>query len=121
MAAESRKEPGQEQADSVIDELIRDILADAGQSNQTRGTLAALMEIVGGSSSRPARTSTLEKLLLAETIASAIANALAPALAETLAPEIVKALDQYMSGTAARSDDATAAAGEGARKPATRQ
>ena len=62
--------------------------------------MAALLEAAMGSSSREgSRTSMLERLLLAQAIASELADALAPALAEALAPEIMKALEHQMADT----------------------
>jgi hypothetical protein len=120
MAAESRKEPEEEPAESLIDDLIRDILTDAGKSTQTAvlNPLAALVEVVTASSSS-SRTSMVERLLFAQTIASALADALAPALARTLAPEILKALEHHRPGGSPTAER-TAAAGESARKPATK-
>jgi hypothetical protein len=112
--------------ESFIDDLIRDILTDPGQSQKTaaRGPLAALLESATAATPRPAaRTSTLEKVLLAHTVASALADALAPALAETLAPEILKALEHHMAGWSPRSGESSASAaetGEPVRKPAAR-
>jgi hypothetical protein len=62
----------------------------------------------------------LERLLLAQTIASALADALAPALAETLTPEILKALEHRSAGESPSTSTREPAArtGEGARKPA---
>jgi len=50
----------------------------------------------------------LERLLLTQTIASALADALAPALAEALTPEILKALDHYAQGQSKGAEPATA-------------
>jgi hypothetical protein len=72
MAEESRKEPGPESAESLIDDLISDILADAGKSTHAAvrgGPLAALMEVVTASPSRSkSRVSMIERLLLAQSI-----------------------------------------------------
>jgi hypothetical protein len=123
MAAES-KEQGGEPADLAFDDLIRNLLTEAGQSTQTamRGPMAALMEIVTAPPSRPtARTSMLEKVLLAETIASAMANAIAPAIAETLAPEILKALESHGSERSKDQSESMTSSGEGGRKAPAKQ
>ncbi len=104
MAAESKEaghpESGQDPVEAFTDDLIREFFTEAGQSTKSagrgRGAMAALLEATMGSSSRGAsRTSMLERVLLAQTIASELADALAPALAEALAPEIMKALEHY--------------------------
>jgi hypothetical protein len=117
MAAESRKEPEQEPAESLIDDLIRDILTDAGKSTKTavRGPLAALMEVVTASPSRASRASMLERVLLAQTVASALADALAPALAEALAPEILRAMEHHTAGESPRTGEPVSAVGTGRR------
>ena len=101
MASDEAREPaGHDPAESLIDDLIRDILSEAGQPPKARGggvdTMATLIEkaIVSGPSTTP-KSSVIERLLLAQALASALAEALAPALAETLAPEIMKALEHY--------------------------
>lgn len=122
MAAESRNEPEHEPAESAIDDLIRDILAEAGQSTQNamRGPLAAIAEVINLAPSRSTtRTSTLERLLLAEVIASAVADAVAPVLAEKLAPEILKVLEQHTPDKPPATGPV--AAGEATRKPAAKQ
>ncbi|HZM84673.1 MAG TPA: hypothetical protein VFC19_53815 [Candidatus Limnocylindrales bacterium] len=117
MAGESRKEPEQEPVEALIDDLIRDILGEAGQSPKTaaRGPLAALIETVMAAPSQaaPSRASMFERLLFTQTIASALADALAPALAEALTPEILKALEHYAAG---EKSGEPAAVGEGARR-----
>lgn len=105
MAAESSsanragsRETGQDQAESSIDELIRDILNDAGVSPESgvrgRTPAASLIETVIANPRGRSHASTLERLLLAEAVASALAEALAPALAEALAPHVMKVMEQ---------------------------
>ena len=102
MAAESSKETGHDHAESLIDDLIRDILNEAGVSAKPAGgsrtPMAALIETAIASPGVASRTSTLEKLLLAEALASSLAEALAPALAEMLAPRVIKVLELSTTG-----------------------
>lgn len=89
--------------ESVIDDLIRDILGDAGQPTKTRARggdpMTSLIETALASTSRTtSKSATVERLLLAQVFSSALADALAPALAEALAPEIMKALEHHLSG-----------------------
>ena len=113
MAPQQSDEPtGHESADSLIDDVIRDILNEAGHSTKTRaggGDMASLIEtaLVSASGTAP-KTSAIERLLLTQALATALADALAPALAEVLAPEIMKALEQ--SGPAQPSGQETASA-----------
>jgi hypothetical protein len=100
MAAEANKGTGDDQADSPIDELIREILNESRVSPESpaRGRAsAALLETAFASSLAGSRTSTIERLLLAEAFGSALAEALAPALAELLTPRLVKYLEQVMA------------------------
>ena len=104
MAVESSKETGEDQVESLIDELIRDILNDSGVSSEssTRGMpTAALFETVFGSTKWASRISMLDRLLVAQAFAAELAEALAPALAEQLAPRLLKALEQFMTTEAA--------------------
>ena len=112
MAAES-KEAGQDPVEAFTDDLIREFFTEAGQSAKSagrgRGGMAALLEAAIGSSSRGAsRASMLERLLLAQAIASELADALAPALAEALAPEIMKALEHQTSDDSNQKEPAGA-------------
>lgn len=122
MTPESGRSAGQDPVEALIDDLIHDILSEAGQpgaaATRGRGPLAGLIEAVTASSRTPARTSMFERLLLAQVLASSLADALAPALAETLAPEIMKALEHYTPGKPAGKEPATAGASrEKGRKP----
>ncbi len=97
MAVESPRETGQDQVESLIDELIHDIFRESATPPETsaRGMAAtsALLEAAFGAS-RETRASVLERVLLAEAFAAELAEALAPALAEQLAPRLMKALDK---------------------------
>ena len=105
MAAESSsgnkagpRDTGHDQAETSIDDLIRDILNDAGVSPESgvggRTPAASLIETVIAHPRGTSHTSTLERLLLAEAVASALAEALAPALAEALAPHVMKVMER---------------------------
>jgi hypothetical protein len=101
MAAEESKESGEHQVESQIDDLIREILNETGVSSESsrRGmaTTAALFETAFGSTRTMSRDSIIERLLVAEALASELADALAPALAEQLAPRLMKAMEQFMT------------------------
>jgi hypothetical protein len=126
MATESKEsghpEAGQDPVEAFTDDLIREFFMDAGQSTKSPGrgkaATAALLEVTMNSSSRGAsETSMLERVLLAQTIASELADALAPALAEALAPEIMKALEHYITDESSRKEPAGATR---PRRPATK-
>lgn len=114
ITAESEAGAGQghDPLESYIDDLIHALRKDAEPGATTAAhakdpTAAALIEAVVSSLSSPVpKTSTLEKALLAEALASAVAQALAPALAEALAPEIMKVLDQIGSSQQGRTKSA---------------
>jgi hypothetical protein len=101
MAGESPKDTGEDRVESLIDELIGDILNEAGPHAETpaRGlaTAAALFETAFGSGAKQSRASMLERIFIAEAFASELADALAPTLAEQLAPRLIRALEQYMA------------------------
>jgi hypothetical protein len=124
MAVESSKETGEDQVDSLIDDLIRDILNESGASSESsvRGmaTTAALLEMAFGSTGGASRTSMVERLLLAQAFASELADALAPALAEQLAPRLMKALEHVMTVESASKKPASAGrpSGQGRRSEA---
>jgi hypothetical protein len=120
MAAEEAGGPtDHERKESLIDDLIRDILDDAGPSTKARARggdyVTTLVEKAIESMPNAApQASTVEKLLLAQVLAGALADALAPALAELLAPEIMKALEQFGPGD--RAGRATTASAPGRAK-----
>lgn len=112
MAVESTKDSGEDRVESLIDDLIRDILSesDVSAESSTRGmsTTAALLETVVGPTRGASRISMLERLLVAEAFAAELADALAPALAEQLAPRLMKALEQFMTTEEAGKKSASA-------------
>ena len=113
MAVESSKETGEDQVESFVDDLIKDILNESGVSSDSpvRGmaTTAALFETAFGSSRTASRTSMVERLLVAEAFASELADALAPPLAEQLAPRLMKAMEQFTSAEAGSKKPASSA------------
>jgi hypothetical protein len=70
---------GGQPADVMIDDLMHDILGDAGQA--AAGSFRPQL---------PGDAPPLERVLLAEAVAGALADALAPALADALAPRILR-------------------------------
>jgi hypothetical protein len=121
MAGDSSKENGHDKAESLIDDLIRDILNEAGASSRSApggmGPMAALLETAIASPRAASQTSILERLLLAETFASALAGALAPALAEALAPRVMKVLEQSTTEQSAeKTSPSTTTSGDRGRK-----
>ena len=99
MAAGSEAGAGKEPVEELIDDLIKDIMKEAGRAPKETAyeqdpLTAALFEAAAKSLSRSgsSQTSLMEKVLLSQSIASALADSLAPALAKALAPEIMKAL-----------------------------
>jgi hypothetical protein len=126
MAAESKAsghpEAGQNPVEAFTDDLISEFFTEASQSSKSAGrgrsATAAWLEATMGSPSRGASgTLMLERVLLAQAIASELADALAPALAEALAPEIMKALGHYTTDGSSRKEPAGATR---ARRPETR-
>jgi len=113
MPTESAKEAGRDPMEAFTDDLIREFFAEAGQSAKSgrrgRGSMGALLEAVMASDGMSA-TSLLERLLIAQTIASELAQAIAPALAESLTPEIMKALELYAPDGQGRKDPSAARA-----------
>ena len=107
MATDSAKEAGQDPMEAFTDDLIREFFAEAGQSSKSgrrgKGGVSVLLEAVMASDGASG-TSLLERLLIAQTIASELAQAIAPALAESLTPEIMKALEPYAPDGQARKE-----------------
>lgn len=108
MAAESRNQSGHDPAESLIDDLIHDILSSAGKppKGAAPGSVRALIETALAT---PSQTSALERMLVAQTVAATLADALAPAIAEALTPEIMKALEHYPAGKHAKQGERAAA------------
>ncbi|MGW2417977.1 hypothetical protein ACWC0C_01740 [Streptomyces sp. NPDC001709] len=103
MAAESGGQSERDPLEAFIDEVFEEIVRDAGIPHTGIGMrrgkdpmAGALMEAVVASLSQPpTRSSELERVLLAQTLATALAESLAPALADALASEIMKVLTHH--------------------------
>ncbi|WP_433372838.1 hypothetical protein [Streptosporangium sp. CA-115845] len=114
MAVENAdKSAGHEPGESLIDDLIRDIFSEAGQSTKSRArggdSMAALIETaIASAPSATPMASIVERLLVTQVLASALADALAPALAEALTPEIMKTLGHHPTGDRTGGDTASA-------------
>ncbi|MFI6803258.1 hypothetical protein [Streptosporangium canum] len=100
MAEENGRPTDTDPMDALIDDLICDILSEAGHSTKARARgrdpLTALIETAFTPSRATPGASGIEKLLITQLLTSALADALAPALAEALAPEIMKVLQQQV-------------------------
>jgi hypothetical protein len=122
MAGESSQETADNQVESLIDELITEILGESGVAAESpmrgKATTAALFETAFGSKRQASRISMLERLLIAQAFAAELADALAPALAEQLAPRLLKSMEELMTVEAQgkRPTSAPRASGQG-RKP----
>ncbi|ANP55871.1 hypothetical protein J2Z21_007855 [Streptomyces griseochromogenes] len=110
MAAESGGQSERDPLEAFIDEVFEEMVRDAGFPHTGSGVklgkdplAGALMEAAVASLSRPpSHSSELERMLFAQTLATALADSLAPALAEVLASEIMKVLTHHaaaQSGT----------------------
>jgi hypothetical protein len=124
MTAEQGGHAGQDPTESIIDDLIRDIMREARQSSKAPAVVSSLDPMTtllietAISSLSDSQSSRLERVLLAQQIAAVMAEALAPALAQALAPEIVKVLEQHISGGSSRRESAGAGrSAETAGKP----
>jgi hypothetical protein len=101
MAADTpHNHEGTQPVDSLIDDLILDILNDAGRmpaaaggakTRPSSGTLESMM--VGLAPKLGPGTPLVERVLLAEALAGALADALAPPLAAAIAPRILALMD----------------------------
>ena len=102
MAVDSSRQANEDEVESLVDDLIRDILNESGGSADSSipggmATTAALLETAFGSKRGASEISMIERLLLAQAFAAELADALAPALAEQLAPRLLKGLEMYMA------------------------
>ncbi|MFI1169681.1 hypothetical protein ACH4UM_40600 [Streptomyces sp. NPDC020801] len=104
MAAESGGEAERDPLETFIDEIFEEMMRESGVPHSGTSTrhgkdplAAALVEAAMASLSQPqsSRSSELERMLFAQSLAKALAESLAPALAEALASEIMKALTHH--------------------------
>jgi len=121
MASGSPKETHEEQVEAFIDDLIRDIFNESGgfpdsSAMREMATTAVFYETVFGSARAASRTSTLERVLVAQAFASELADALAPALAEQLAPRLLKAMEDVMDGETVSKKSPSASRSPGQRR-----
>lgn len=118
MAAESSKEASEDRVESLIDDLIYDILSEpSAAAEPSVRDAAALFERAFGPV-KGARISTVERVVLAEAFASELAETLAPALAAQLAPRLLKALERLTTDEGAgRKPTSAARSGSEGRKP----
>ncbi|MEV7684904.1 hypothetical protein ACFW1F_17880 [Streptomyces bungoensis] len=112
MAAESDGESERDPLEAFIDEVFEEMVRDAGVTHAGAGVrhggkdplAGALMEAaVAYMANPPSRSTELERVLFAQSLATALADSLAPALAEVLSSEIMKVLthhaDSHSGGT----------------------
>ncbi|MEV5873656.1 hypothetical protein AB0L75_05365 [Streptomyces sp. NPDC052101] len=103
MAAESGGQSERDPLEAFIDEIFEEIVRDSGIPHTGTGfrhgkdpMAGALMEAAVASLAQPpSRSSELERMLFAQTLATALADSLAPALADVLASEIMKVLTHH--------------------------
>ncbi|MGW2701588.1 hypothetical protein [Streptomyces sp. NPDC001340] len=103
MAAESGGQSERDPFEAFIDEIFEEMVRDSGFLHTGTGVrhgkdplAGPLMEAAVASLSRPpSRSSELERVLFAQTLATALADSLAPALADVLASEIMKVLTHH--------------------------
>jgi len=125
MAAESGGESERDPVEAFIDEVFEEMVRDAGISHTGTGAkhvkdplAGALMEAAVASLSQPpSRSSELERMLFAQTLATALAESLAPALADVLASEIMKVLTHHAASQRGSTHETVGGAGRGHRSP----
>ncbi|WP_225824250.1 hypothetical protein [Streptomyces naphthomycinicus] len=123
MAAESGGQSERDPLEAFIDEVFEEMVRDAGLRHTGTGVrhgkdplAGALMEAAVASLSRPpSPSSELERVLFAQTLATALANALAPALADVLASEIMKVLNQHAGSRSGGTHTTVGGSGHGGR------
>jgi hypothetical protein len=92
--AGSEDDHNAEHIDSMLDDIIKNFMAETNIDPQRKDPLAAAFAdgALAAMSRLIVNASEIEKALLAEILAARIAAALAPALAQALAPEILTVL-----------------------------
>ncbi|MEV6946310.1 hypothetical protein AB0N07_30845 [Streptomyces sp. NPDC051172] len=123
MAAESGGQSERDPLESFIDEIFDEMVRDAGIPHTGVGVkhgkdplAGALMEAAVASLSQPSsRSSELERVLFAQTLATALADALAPALSEVLASEIMKVLTHHADSRKGPTHEPAGGTGRGSR------
>ncbi|MFF4486874.1 hypothetical protein ACFY0F_10315 [Streptomyces sp. NPDC001544] len=123
MATESGGESKRDPLEAFIDEVFEEMVHESGiphtgtNFKHAKDPLAgALMEAAVASLSRPpSGSSELERMLFAQTLATALADALAPALADVLASEIMKVLTHHATPQGDDTRESTGGPGRGHR------
>ncbi|MEU8691188.1 hypothetical protein [Streptomyces sp. NPDC048665] len=124
MAAESGGQSERDPLESFIDEIFDEMVRDAGIPHTGVGGVkhgkdplaGALMEAAVASLSQPSsRSSELERVLFAQTLATALAEALAPALSDVLASEIMKVLTHHADSRSNPAHEPAGGTGRGRR------
>lgn len=126
MAAESGGQSERDPLESFIDEIFDEMVRDAGMLHTGIGVrhgkdplAGALMEAAVASLSQPpSRSSELERVLFAQTLATALAEALAPALSDVLASEIMKVLTHHADPQRSPTHESVGGTGHGHRSSA---
>ncbi|MFF8907265.1 hypothetical protein [Streptomyces olivaceoviridis] len=123
MAAESGGQSERDPLESFIDEVFDEMVRDAGIPHTGIGVkhgkdplAGVLMEAaVASLSQQSSRFSELERVLFAQTLATALAEALAPALSEVLASEIMKVLAHHADSRSNPTHESVGGTGHGRR------
>ncbi|AOT60751.1 MULTISPECIES: hypothetical protein [Streptomyces] len=123
MAAESGDKSERDPLEVFVDEIFEEIVRDAGIPPAGNGAkhrkdplAGALMEAaVAFLSQPPSRSTELERVLLAQTLATALAESLAPTLADVLASEIMKVLNQHAASQSGGGHETVGGSGRGPR------
>jgi uncharacterized membrane protein len=123
MAAESGGESERDPVEAFIDEVFEEIVREAGIPHTGIGVrhgkdplAGALMEAAVASLSQPpSRSSELERVLFAQTLATALAESLAPALADALSSEIMKVLTQHAASQGGSTHESVGGTGRSHR------
>ncbi|MET8942456.1 hypothetical protein ABZX30_02380 [Streptomyces sp. NPDC004542] len=123
MAAEPGGESDRDPLEAFIDEVFEEMVRETGIPHTSTGVrhgkdplAGALMEAAVAALSRPpSRSSELERMLFAQTLATALANSLAPALADVLASEIMKVLNHHAASHHSDTQESVGGVGRGHR------
>jgi hypothetical protein len=115
MPAESGEGAERDSVQAFVDEVFGEMMQEVGIPQETAKKygmdplVAALIESAVAPMTQLAspRVSELERLLFAQTLATALAEALAPALAESLSAEIMKVLNRRFNPEASTEESAT--------------
>ncbi|OIK25794.1 hypothetical protein [Streptomyces malaysiense] len=123
MAAEPGGKSERDPLEAFIDEIFDEMMRDTGVPQTGIGVkhgkdplAGALMEAAVASLSQPpSRSSELERVFFAQTLATALAEALAPALSDVLASEIMKVLTHHADSQKGTTHESAGTTGRGRR------